>query len=258
VAAFYCGRGPGKVARRNRNEGPLPEAGHPRRNRGAGPGPHRLALIICLASLPAGPAEVERVEKLILEGTNKFRASEGVGAVKPNSALDKAAEQFAAYMARTGRYGHEADGREPSERAKAAGYDYCLVSENISSQYSSADFATAELASRYVEGWKASPGHRKNMREPHVLDIGVAVARSPKTGSYYAVQMFGRTRSEGVDFRIRNQGRDAVRYALGGQKFTLPGGTERSHQLCHAEDLVVEGGARFQVARGERYDVGRR
>jgi uncharacterized protein YkwD len=248
VAAFYVGAGNGGEAGRNRNQGAWGMGRVARRVATA-------AAILVAACSPAAAAEVDRVEKLIVEKTNHFRKEEGLGAVRPNSALDKAAGQFAAYMARTGRYGHEADGREPSQRAKAGGYDYCLISENISYQYSSADFATAELAARYVDGWKSSPGHRKNMREPHVLDIGVGVARGSKAGTYYAVQMFGRPRSEGVDFRIRNPGRDSVRYVLGAEKFTLPGGTERSHRLCHAEDLALEGGAKVRVARDERYDV---
>ncbi len=38
---------------------------------------------------------------------------------------------------------------------------------------------------------------RKNMLAPEVTETGVAVARSGKTGRYYAVQMFGRPRVNG-------------------------------------------------------------
>lgn len=34
-------------------------------------------------------------------------------------------------MAKTGKYGHAADGRKPAERAAAHGYEYCIVRENI-------------------------------------------------------------------------------------------------------------------------------
>src|SRR5689334_5509031 len=95
------------------------------------------ALVLCG---PAAAAEVEQVERLIIDKTNQFRREQGLDPVARERALDRAAQEFAAYMARHDKYGHEADGRKPSERARAHGYDYCLVSENISYQHSSADF----------------------------------------------------------------------------------------------------------------------
>ena len=158
-------------------------------------------LVLGLLALPgaafgAGP-DLSNVERLILERTNQFRSSEGVRRVAVDTRLASAARGFAKYMADTERYGHDADGRKPSQRVKVHGYQYCVVSENISYQYSSEDFGTAELASRYFEGWKKSPGHRRNMLEASVTDTAVAVARSARTGRYYAVQLFGRTTAAG-------------------------------------------------------------
>jgi uncharacterized protein YkwD len=42
-----------------------------------------------------------------------------------------------------------------------------------------------------VEGWKRSPGHRRNLLAREATQTGVAVARSDQ-GYYYAVQLFGR------------------------------------------------------------------
>src|SRR5207253_2501467 len=123
----------------------------------------------------------------------------------PNRALADTARDFAEFMARTDRYGHEADGQQPSQRATAHGYGYCMVAENIAFQYSSAGFRSGELARRFVEGWKQSPGHRHNMLEPDATETGVAVAQSPKSGRYYAVQMFGRPQALRVAFRIANR-----------------------------------------------------
>src|SRR5262245_53356957 len=95
-----------------------------------------------------GP-DLGRTEALVRQLTNRFRADEGRAAVKVNAKLDKAARNFAEFMARTGKYGHTADGKEPSERAAEHGYDYCLVSENIAWQFSSGGFATADLARRF-------------------------------------------------------------------------------------------------------------
>ena len=159
----------------------------------------RVAWLALLAAAPAfgdGP-DLARVESLIVERTNQFRSTQGLRQVHVNGTLARTARLFARYMAETDRYGHEADGKKPSERAERQGYVFCRVAENISYQYSSEDFATAELAGRYVEGWKNSPGHRRNMLDKVVSDTGVAVARSPKTGRYYAVQLFGRRLAEG-------------------------------------------------------------
>jgi uncharacterized protein YkwD len=136
---------------------------------------------------------------MILEDTNQFRRAEGLGGVKPGHALEKAARYFAGYMAASDRYGHSADGATPAQRAVAHGYDYCLVSENIAYQWNNTGFATAELARDFFEGWKKSPGHRRNMLEREATDTAVAVAKSPRTQRWYAVQMFGRPRSLGAD-----------------------------------------------------------
>jgi uncharacterized protein YkwD len=138
--------------------------------------------------------DADRVERIVVAETNQLRRDEGLAATGPDATLRRTAEAFAAFMARTGKYGHEADGRTPGERARHHGYDWCRVSENISYQWSSADFDTAELAQRLVDGWKKSPGHRRNMLDPDVTETAVAVARSAKSGKYYAVQMFGRAR----------------------------------------------------------------
>ena len=113
-----------------------------------------VALVFVSAPAAARVPDVAAVESMVIEATNRFRAEEGRNAVAPERHLDAAAREFAAFMARTDRYGHNADGREPADRAKAHGYDYCLVSENISYQYSSLGFRTGELATRLVEGWK--------------------------------------------------------------------------------------------------------
>ena len=165
-----------------------------------------------LATL-AGPAlgverpDLARVEDLIVERTNAFRRAEGLPKVTPHPRLQAAAREFAYYMAQTERYGHEADGRRPSQRAKGNGYDWCRVTENISYQYSSSDFSTADLARRYFEGWKESPGHRANMVDAMVSDTAVAVVRSGKNGYYYAVQMFGQTSRNVCDRRLRSTAR---------------------------------------------------
>ena len=167
------------------------------------------AVLACLAplacSVPA-PADAQRhpdlarVEALVVDATNEFRRHERIAPVARNARLEEAAREFAAFMARTGRFDHDADGRKPAERALAHGYSYCVIAENISYEYNSRDFRTEELAHGFVEGWKNSPGHRRNMLKGEVTETAVAVARGAANGPprYYAVQLFGLPRTAGA------------------------------------------------------------
>jgi uncharacterized protein YkwD len=204
-----------------------------------------LGSALCLgAAAPTDRAaerqpQLTQAERLVLERSNAFRQSQGVAPVAPERALTTAAQAFAAYMARTDNYGHEADGREPSERAQAQGYSYCMVAENIAMQYSSLGFDTDELARGLVQGWIDSPGHRRNLLAPAATDIGVAIARSPSSGRYYAVQMFGRPSKLLLKFSLSNRSRVALSYQLDDKRFALPPGMTRTHEQCSTPALSV-------------------
>lgn len=183
--------------------------------------------------------EIEGVVKAIVQGTNGFREKEELAPLTVNAELTETAQYFADYMARTDRYGHTADDQQPAERAAAHGYEFCIVAENIAYQYSSTGFRTKVLAGKFVTGWKESPGHRRNMLDPDVTETGVAVAQSEQTGHYYAVQMFGRPKSQSLEFRIVNEADAEVQYELAGRTFTLPPRYERMHRLCRPSQSVL-------------------
>lgn len=208
-------------------------------------------------SAPAGP-DLKQVAQQILERTNRFRREHGREPVRSNQNLAAAAQYFADYMARTGRYGHTADGKRPADRAETHGYSYCLVSENIAYQYSSDAFEAAELAEAFTQGWINSPGHRKNMLEPAVVDSGVAVARGD-SGTYYAVQMFGRPESMRIEFKVSNRSPSSVAYVLDGQSFPLPPRVTRTHQRCRVPELRFVGLGEKSVTPqdGEHYVIRR-
>ncbi len=182
-----------------------------------------------------------QVERQIIAQTNEFRQSHGLEPVSTDPALTSAAQYFADFMARTGKYGHHADGQRPAERAEEHGYTYCIVLENIAYRFSTADFTTQQLADGFVTGWKESPGHRKNMLDPDVTETGVAVAEGATDGKYYAVQMFGRPRSQSISFKITNRSSAEVRYdVMQGEQpktFTLPPRYTRTHQRCRPAKL---------------------
>jgi uncharacterized protein YkwD len=230
--------------------------------------PRRLALLLVLAPLLAAQAQTGRprtpdnaaVAERVVQQTNEFRSRNDLSALKSNRPLAEAAQRFAEFMAETDRYGHQADDREPAERAQAHGYEHCAIAENIAYQFSSAGFGTDELAGRLMEGWEQSPPHRKNMLLPHMTEIGVGVARSERTRRHYAVQMFGRPQSASTRFEVANRADATVRYELAGKSFNLPPRVTRTHEGCFDGTLKVLGpdappSPEFRPRDGARYTV---
>lgn len=204
--------------------------------------------------------DLATVAQLIIRRTNVLRQEEGRQQATANPQLMQTAKDFAHFMARTGKYGHTADGNRPATRSRQHGYTYCMISENIASHYSSTGMTTAELAQQFVQGWQHSPGHRQNMLEPAVTETGVAVARSTQTGFMYAVQMFGRPRSQQLTFQIANRSPTVIEYTLGERTLPLPPRSTRTHQRCRPVEVTLhwpgtQGQTTVQPHNGARYTI---
>src|SRR6266404_4082137 len=120
----------------------------------------RCCLLLCLVSLLVAPAlakdkkakpkndslDTDNVAQRIVASTNDFRRQEGRSQIHRNQVLTETALEFARFLSRSDKFGHEADRRRPDERAKQHGYDYCIVLENIAYQYNSDGFKADELA----------------------------------------------------------------------------------------------------------------
>jgi uncharacterized protein YkwD len=183
------------------------------------------------------PDLADVMERLISR-TNAFRQQEGRPPVAPNPQLTAAAQDFAAFMARTGQFSHTADGQSPEARAKAHGYDPCLIAENIAFQYNPTGFTAEALAEGFFEGWQQSPDHRQNLLDPAVTETGVGVVQSQQTGAYYAVQLFGRPMSQQIEFHVTNHTDTAITYAIESQTFPLPPRATRTHQQCRPAEVT--------------------
>jgi hypothetical protein len=204
--------------------------------------------------------DLPQTEAAIVEMTNAFRKANALQEVAPNAALAAAARAFAQYLAGTGKFGHQADGREPHQRTAAQGYRHCLVAENLAWSLDSRGFQTRQLAREIVEGWKGSPGHRENLLLPGVTEIGIAVVRVPdRHPKFLSVQLFGRPESLKVAFTIVNRSPATVRYGLGDTTETIPPSTSVTHTMCDVPQLVVEGvgraPARFLPRDGDRFVI---
>jgi hypothetical protein len=209
--------------------------------------------------LPTLP-DLAQAEIAIVEMTNAFRGEHALAAVKPNGALAAAARTFAAYLANTSTFAHEADGRAPAARVVEAGYRYCLVAENLALNLDSRGFDSRTLAHEVVEGWKSSPGHRANLLQPAMTEIGVAVAQVPNVHpKFVTVQLLGRPERLKVAFAIENRSGGAISYVLGETRLTLDAHTRVTHESCDPLRLDFGPSVRNMAGRapanGDRFVV---
>jgi uncharacterized protein YkwD len=196
-----------------------------------------IATALPVAGRTATGPDPAQVESGIVEQTNDFRRQQERDPLQVDSKLARAAADFAAFMARTGRYGHGAGGSTPAQRARDAGYSFCTIAENIAWQYNSAGFTTQALTAAFMKGWRNSPEHRRNMLRAGLTEIGVGVAHSSSGGRWYAVQLFGRPKSLRRSFSIQNAADRTVDYRLGQDRYTLPPRYTRTHYTCEPVTL---------------------
>ncbi|HEV7803690.1 MAG TPA: CAP domain-containing protein [Burkholderiales bacterium] len=203
-------------------------------------------LLVCTAAFaqdkaPAGqPAFTQEVEQRVTALTNDLRKQNGLQPVQPEARLTETARAFAGYLANTGKLEHDADGTTPADRVKKRGYTYCLVAENLASEYNTAGFTVDTLSRNVVQGWRESPTHLGNMLQPDVTQIGVGVARSGKDGEYFAVQVFARPMSQAVKFQVTNRANAAVRYDYRKRSVTLAAKQTRTHESCVSGEIRIE------------------
>ena len=116
---------------------------------------------------PPGGASPTVAKLLALH--NAERAKAGAKPLRLNAKLCAAAQKFAEYMTRTGKFSHTADGRRPSQRIAAEGYRSRAAGENIG--YSS--HGTAESV---TGNWMNSPPHRGNILNGTYTEVGFGVS----------------------------------------------------------------------------------
>lgn len=212
--------------------------------------------------MPAILPDIPVAEAAIIELTNSVRAREKLGPVAPDKALTIAARAYAAYLAKSKAFSHTADGKQPADRAAAAGYDHCQIAENLALSSDSRGYEPRALAKQTIEGWLNSPGHRANLLAPYVTGIGVAIARVPgKDPAFVMVEMMGRPMSLATEFQVSNATKEGVRYTLSGDVQTLEPGMGQTHTVCQPKILQFEkAGSKaltqhFDAANGQVYTV---
>ena len=124
----------------------------------------------------------------IVRFTNDARTRNGLPALRSNTRLMEAARLHAEQMAAYQRGEHTISGAKyptMQSRLDAVGYDYMQAAENVA--------WNQQTAQQAVTSWMGSSGHRANILDAGLTEIGAAMARSAK-GEPYWIQVFGRPR----------------------------------------------------------------
>ena len=136
----------------------------------------------------AAPAPSGGVTTQVVTLTNAERAKAGCGPLTVDATLTAVAQAHSQDMATNDYFDHNSqDGRTPFDRMTAAGYRYSTAAENIAAgQRTPQDVMTA---------WMNSPGHRANILNCALKEIGVgyATGSSSQYGVYWT-QDFGTPR----------------------------------------------------------------
>jgi uncharacterized protein YkwD len=139
----------------------------------------------------AGLRDLARVRTDLLARINRLRRGTAAPQLAANYHLDVAAQRHAEDMLARSYFAHRSpDGTSVRERARAAGYEWAAIGENLALGQRTIDEA--------VEGWMKSAGHRENILDSRFTDsgVGLAIGRDPRSGEYRIlwVQTFGSPR----------------------------------------------------------------
>jgi uncharacterized protein YkwD len=134
---------------------------------------------------PAPPDDHGALAEVVTR-TNAERARHGLRPLTVEARLARAAQAHSVDMVRRAFFAHEnPDGKQVWDRAVAAGYPYRKVAENIA--------AGQRTPEEVVLGWLNSPGHRANILDGELTQIGVGCAEGGTYGVYWT-QVFGTPR----------------------------------------------------------------
>jgi uncharacterized protein YkwD len=113
----------------------------------------------------------------VVELTNAERAAAGCPALSVNAQLATAARGHSADMANRGYFSHTGpDGSTMQSRVEAQGYSWSRLAENIA--------AGDRTPESVVDGWMNSSGHRANIENCALTEIGVGFDQNHWTQNF--------------------------------------------------------------------------
>ena len=142
----------------------------------------KLAFAFCLAIACLDPIMAQTASPADL--ISNYRLKNGEGRVTADPVLTRIAQQQANAMAARDMIDHAALAPLSSRVAAVPSGGARQIAENLAGAY--ADFP------RTLDQWIGSPGHRRNLLMHDGLRVGIASAKSPKTGqTYWAMEIAG-------------------------------------------------------------------
>jgi uncharacterized protein YkwD len=197
------------------------------------------AAFFCFFSSSAN-AQLQRndSERQLFDAVNRERAAQGLPALQWDNALFKAARKHALLMLDLNLLEHQLPNEPGLEtRAAEAGARFAVIAENI------AVGANPEIIHK---GWMNSPGHRKNILNPRLTSVGIAVVHGP--GGLYAVQDF----SQFVPELSVEEQEQKVSSLLTAQGFRLSDATDSARKTCATDAGLGDTSAKSMI----RFEVG--
>ena len=131
-------------------------------------------------------------EKALLDLANEARKKEKLQPLKVNAVLTKVARLHSENMAKQEKMAHQLDGKGVGDRTTAGNYDYRIVRENLGAAEGDED-TPAPTPKEIHDKWMESKGHRANLLDDRVTEVGIAIVVSKK-GTYYYTQVFATLR----------------------------------------------------------------
>jgi uncharacterized protein YkwD len=130
-----------------------------------------ILIVLLLSAAPGGAAEgpartpaAAGYAQHLADLINQYRLQHGLAPLKSTDYLASIASEHTAQMADQRRLSHDGF-RDRFDRTHAR-----ICVENVGWNF---PFPEAQL-----DGWRASPGHHRNLLEPKVTQMGVAVSRA--------------------------------------------------------------------------------
>lgn len=126
------------------------------------------------------------INSVVIDVTNQERQKLGLGELKVNELLKKAAQSKADDMARKGYFSHQSpDGKTPWYWIDQTGYTYKAAGENLAVNF--------DYSRDVVSAWMNSPTHKANIVKAKYQEIGVGISEGFYQGrpTVFVVQMFG-------------------------------------------------------------------
>ena len=120
-----------------------------------------LAFSICVFTVTAAANNAVDNSQRLAALVNQYRASQGLPALVVDTTIVGLAREHSAAMAQAGQLNHD----DFPSRVRRSGLPMCV--ENVGWNYRSAE--------GQFDGWRASPGHNRNMLDPRVERMGIGI-----------------------------------------------------------------------------------